>query len=306
MKITKAIFSSSEEYSDFWNIQSRVFKEGLGIEPVCLLFGKKENTDANETYGKIIEMEFIPDLPKIIQITWAKFYYTKLEPETTWLIGDIDQIPLQKEWFIDNINELDDDYYVHLNASACCQPYNLPNDTWEKKGSFLTGGADLPAHYHVAKGYNFIKAYNLDESFFNQINYICSSRKYGGGARSGWKNFNEQFLWCAEEDFSSEQLWLKVSAGQIKYKGFFYNNKNNTNRIDRSGWHNNNYQYDVEKLFNKEIIDMHCMRGHGSNYENQTWWVDGKGFVNYRKNSYKMFEDQTLDVIKKSGIINLP
>jgi hypothetical protein len=41
MKIQKAIFSSSEEYSDFWDTQLRVFKEALGIEPVCLLFGKK-------------------------------------------------------------------------------------------------------------------------------------------------------------------------------------------------------------------------------------------------------------------------
>ena len=42
MKIDKVIFSTSDQYSPFWNIQSKIYKEALGIEPVCLLFGKKE------------------------------------------------------------------------------------------------------------------------------------------------------------------------------------------------------------------------------------------------------------------------
>ena len=71
---------------------------GLGIEPICLLWGRKENTNMHEKYGKIREMEFIPYIPKVIQITWSKFHFVREEPETTWLIGDIDQIALTGEY----------------------------------------------------------------------------------------------------------------------------------------------------------------------------------------------------------------
>ena len=48
MKIDKVIFTTSVEYSDFWNINSKIFKTKLGIEPVCLLFGERSKTDVTE------------------------------------------------------------------------------------------------------------------------------------------------------------------------------------------------------------------------------------------------------------------
>jgi hypothetical protein len=98
MKIQKAIFSVTEppNYSSYWNIQSKLYKEGLGIEPVCLLFVKKSNTYMTEEYGKIIEMPIIEDIPWVIQMTMSKFYHTTTESETTWIIGDMDLLPLQK------------------------------------------------------------------------------------------------------------------------------------------------------------------------------------------------------------------
>ena len=71
MKIDKVIFSTSEEYSKFWNIQSKIYKEVLDIEPICILYGEKKNTDMTEEYGKVIERDFDPTLPKVLQITWS-------------------------------------------------------------------------------------------------------------------------------------------------------------------------------------------------------------------------------------------
>ncbi len=48
MKIDKVIFSSSEQYADFWPTISRVFKENLQIEPVCLLFADDNFSIAEE------------------------------------------------------------------------------------------------------------------------------------------------------------------------------------------------------------------------------------------------------------------
>jgi hypothetical protein len=292
MKIDKVIFSSSEEYSDFWNIQSQVFAEGLGIEPVCLLWGKKKNTDMHEKYGKIREMSFIPYLPKIIQITWSKFHYVREEPETTWLIGDIDQIPLQRDWFIKQIKDCDDDMYLHLNASGCGQPYNLPKDRWETHGgtAMTEGGIDLPGHYHVALGETFANAYDPAMSFEEQVSRIVSSQRFGGGAATpcglpGRENyttrhpFEEEFYWIAEEMYSSEKLWVARDKGDIKFKGFYYDNK--TERVDRGFWSEdlNDYRYNHENLKKGKIIDIHCMR------------------------PFEKYKDQTLRVVYSSGII---
>ena len=56
MKIDKVIFSSSEEYSCWWNIQSKIWKTFLNIDPVLLLYGSKDRHNLSEEYGEIIEV----------------------------------------------------------------------------------------------------------------------------------------------------------------------------------------------------------------------------------------------------------
>ena len=74
MKIDKVVFSTSERFSVFWNLNSRVFRTKLGIEPVCLLLGKREGLGLSEEYGPVFEFPILPQYPLIIQITWSKFY----------------------------------------------------------------------------------------------------------------------------------------------------------------------------------------------------------------------------------------
>ena len=84
MKIDKIVFSTSEEFSPFWNIQSYIWKEKLGIEPVCILWGDIKKTNMKDTYGEIIEKKYNPDLLKSFQLTWSKFYQPYTEPDKTW------------------------------------------------------------------------------------------------------------------------------------------------------------------------------------------------------------------------------
>lgn len=135
MKIDKVIFSTSVEYSSFWNIQSQVFKEALGIEPICLLYGKKSDTTMHEKYGQVIEREFDESLPEVIQITWSKFDFPKTEEETTWMIGDIDMVPLNKQYFVDNIAEYEENAYLHLNFAGISKPRRGILDAFLREGS---------------------------------------------------------------------------------------------------------------------------------------------------------------------------
>lgn len=282
MKIDKIIFSCStdlinktqafkHEYSRFWNIQSKIWKTIFDIEPVCLLFGKKSDTDMTEEYGKIIEMDILPDIPLIIQLTWSKFYFPTLEPTTTWIMGDIDLIPLQKKYFIDNIKNISDDFFVHLNAGGNCMNQNI----FLEKGSQIhmnfgkngNNGCDLPGHYWVGKGKKF-ELFTQNSSFKDQLKYIVESKKYGMGAKALILNQDFQnnssinsdsFLWCAEEMRSSELMWNAIKDKKIDFFPSFYGADQ---RIDRSTWNHidNDYTYNPKDLENNKIVDIHCMR----------------------------------------------
>jgi hypothetical protein len=292
MKIDNVIFSTSEEYSKFWNIQSKIYKKVLGIEPICILYGKKINTDMSEEYGTIIEREFIENLPKVLQITWSKFDYTKTDPEKTWMIGDIDLIPLNKEYFTSNIDSAPEDSYLHLNFSAISVVRRGVLDGFIKEGPAVLrrirygchdSGADLPAHYHVSKGSNFINLYELNRSFDEQIRHIVDSGIYGHGAhcQPPWPkpsqdelmNF-ESFYWLAEENYSSVMLYNALSDNKIKFIGCHYDNR--INRIDRSMWsdENNDYVYDINLLKQKHVVDLHCYRPFDKQKEQMNRIID--------------------------------
>ena len=276
MRIQKAIFSVSEPalYSSYWNTQSKLYKLGLGIEPICLLFGKKTNTDMNEDYGKIIEMDILPEYPWALQMTLSKFQYTISEPDTTWIIGDMDLLPLQKEYFIDQIASYPDDHYLHLNNSGIANPrcgrpdafIALGSEVQGKAGGFI--GCDLPAHYHVAKGSLFNKIYFQDRSLNDVVKYVFDADKYGMGFQAGWPVANKTdilppfsgcgqfwYYWLAEENYTSECLWNAIKNNQVFYDGLNYNNERD--RIYKWDKDRNDYTYD-ERLAHRGYVDIHC------------------------------------------------
>lgn len=263
MKIDKIIFTSSEEYSGYWNLNSKVCKEFLGIEPICFLFGKKKNTDMNEQYGEVIEKEFLPNIPKLLQITWHKFFHTKSEPETTWMIGDIDQIPLQRKLFIDDIQSIPDDHYVHLNSAYICQLTSKPNNAWETTGGNIRGGADLAGHYHVAKGKIFEKCLQFRSTLEEDIQHIVKEQKYGLGiTHPGWNQGDpEKLYWCGEENYSSEVLYTTIIQQKINpFTGLYFNLTDDT--IDRWRMIGNDYLCDREKLKNHKYVNIHGARDY--------------------------------------------
>lgn len=277
MKIDKAIFSVSEPpaYSSYWNMQSKLYKVGLGIEPICLLFGKKANTDMNEDYGKVIEMDIISDLPWALQMTLSKFYHTITEPETRWLVGDIDLLPLQKHHFTDKISPYPDDHYLCLNNSGIANPRCGRDDAFVALGSEVHGraggfiGCDLPAHYHVAKGSLFNKLYFQNRPFDSVVRDIVTADKYGMGFGQNWPIANKteilppfsgcgQFwwYWLGEENYTSEQLWNAIKRNEVFYDGINYHNERE--RLWQWNKDTNDYIYNPAIVSNRKIVDIHC------------------------------------------------
>jgi hypothetical protein len=272
MKIDKVLFSSSSstEYGPFWNIQSKVFSK-MGIEPVCLLYGKKEDAGMVETHGRIVEIDADPNLPWILQLILSKFVYPTCEPDTTWLIGDIDMVPLQKAWFTSMIESVPDNDYVHLNHDGISLPRLGFANGFLTRGPQVLGspsspGTDVPGHYHVAKGKHF-ELYSKGSHLLDIVRTVAESHKYGLGPAERQPRENASsnpywYYWCSEEMYTSEQIWNAMHSGSLTYRGFSYNNGNNCNRVDRSEWSDatSDYRYDADRVVNHQFVDVHCAR----------------------------------------------
>jgi len=271
MKIDKVIFSTSERFSVFWNLNAKLFKTKLGIEPVCLFFGDRSKTDMTEKFGKIIEVPVIPDLPLLIQITWSKFYWPIYEPDTTWLIGDMDLYPLQTRWFVEHIVDVPDDHYLHLDADGITQLNGTPY-TWANKvlnaGNLIDLGCptNMPGHYHCAKGSMFKLALDQNGTFEQELRHIVESKQYHNSRAFREDDPIEQHnLWCAEELRSTKAIRRNLLNGKIKFTGFSLRHgigKIDGDRLDKTMYDDARGEYtcDLERLKRGEYVDLHCVR----------------------------------------------
>ena len=292
MKIQKIIFSCSEAYSPFWNIQSKLWNS-MGVEPVCLLYsgpddwnraGSISKTDMSEDFGHVIEMSTIAgktasgngcedpsnNIPWNVQMNWSKFNHAASEPDVTWITGDIDLIPLQKAHFTTQLDNVPDTAYVHLNAGGISGPRLGIREGFSVYGSQRRGldtgapGADLPAHYHVAKGRMF-ERYTKNLPFEDQVKILMNGR-YGLGPVGGSVPEDQRisnaywYYWCAEENYTSYVLEGDIRRGSVDFRPFYYSTSNDTERIDRDTLDGNNYVYTPHHVSHGRIVDVHCHR----------------------------------------------
>ena len=244
MKIDKVLFTIDDNphYFGFWSSISKHFKLRMNIESKLFILGTNVDISKYDTrYGEIEIVEPIPDIPKIIQSLIAKFYFTKSEPDTTWIIGDLDLYPLQQKHFKETIFDIPDDKYIHLNPHAY-------TTNWRNKFEGLAG------YFHVAKGSIFIDELKLDKSFEEIVNEIYTSNKYGIqfynlGARPESKQASKDWGWfCCEEMYTGELLRNSKKLIEIApAQGY--------TRLDRS------YMvYDINDIKLGKYIDFHSPR----------------------------------------------
>jgi hypothetical protein len=178
MKIDYAIMSSNDNplYLDFWEPVSKCW-ESLGITPLLFYFGEKNIKDE-----RVIKMEKIPDYSESIQTLWIRYFAPKLlDPEKVSIISDIDMIPLSKNYFCKSIENVDDDFYVHLNP--CIETYGR-----------------LPSCYHVAKNKKFIEVLELDKSncFSDSLSSCLKFKEQ--------RQIHKETDWFADENYATHLI----------------------------------------------------------------------------------------------------
>lgn len=233
MKIDKAILSTDDNplYIDFWPSISKVWKEKFNITPVLALIGNDvelfERID--RTYGEVFRFDILENIPVYLQTLWVRYWITGKFKDEVCIISDIDMIPLSKWYFIDQISDIDNDDYVHLNP--CYDEYGT-----------------LPSCYHVAKGGLFKEMWNLHEYWKDSIEnlYGMNLGRNPGGHLDG-KN-----QWFADEKYSSDKIfhWKEKNENRVNFI-----NRQNDRRIDRSYWN-----YDERLIKEGYYYDSHSIR----------------------------------------------
>lgn len=261
MKIDKVLFTIDDNphYKGFWKSISKHFKKRLGMDSKLFVIGDKDtdmNTYSTE-YGETELTMKIKDIPTIIQALLGKFYFTLSEPDTVWMIGDLDLYPLQKYHFIDSIKDVDDSMYVHLNPWAY-------GKQWRKGVNGLAG------YYHVAKGSTFKKELSITtpEDFCNEV---YRTEKYGikfinvqENKANRLASKNDYGWFCCEEMYTGELLRNCKKLIEINPSLFL--------RVDRS-----NMTWDQQLLQNQQYVDMHAPRPY-EDYENLIETIAGTPF----------------------------
>jgi len=222
MKIDKAIMAvdDNELYSDFWPLVSKVWKERFNIQPVLIYFGDKEMDD---TFGSVIKITPVPDIPTYFQAQWARFWFTTLSLEEVHVVSDIEMLPISRSVFVEQLLPIDDDKYVHLFGKQ----------------------RPIPVCYHVAKGSMFKKVLQLGDTYEKSLREVYHS----DGAcfrHMGFERWGREESYCTKrlEEYQGDDLHLFPRLAPSR-----------SERLDRSNWVSDNSLSELESL-----IDCHSVR----------------------------------------------
>jgi hypothetical protein len=210
MKLDLVIHSSDSNpfYLDFWPLVSRVWKEGFGIEPILLYIDENHDIPIDETYGKVVKMKPVPGVPLYLQCQWIRYWYPSQVPELVCMLSDIDMFPISKRYFVDQIANIPDTKYVHIN------PFH----------------EYLPCCYHIAKGSLFADVLKLEPTWEQSIRNLYA-QNLGHDCFDGVNLIlKDKPRWGSDEEHSNRLIRTYPDQSIFQFIGRTHK------RIDRSHW----------------------------------------------------------------------
>jgi len=234
MKITHAIMSCNSDptYLEFWPIVSKIWVEKFNIIPVLAYINDGPFT-VSQDYGYVFNIKYNKEYPISIQSLWARYWYGA-QLNSNMIISDIDMIPLSRWYFIENIKEIPDNKYIHINPAL---EYKDASNTHM-----------LPSCYHVSNG-----------ALFNEILEIADDT-WETSLRKVQSLPLTPVAGCPESWFKDEKYaTLKINNYTTKHpdKIVFKQRPGGQNghRIDRANW-----SYYADRLKNEYYYDCHSVR----------------------------------------------
>ena len=102
MNIDRVILASNEnqDYLDFWPLVSNAW-ERLGVKPLLIYTGEKKI----DLPGDVMHF-YIKDVDPVFVAQNIRILAPALFPEDNCITADIDDLPLSKKYFIDNVADV--------------------------------------------------------------------------------------------------------------------------------------------------------------------------------------------------------
>lgn len=229
MKIDYVIVSTDGNslYDGFDEIVKKVWFPLVGVKPIIVKIGESNFVEEFDDH-LIVGYKKVEGVNTGLQSQIARLYVTSLFKDKTFLISDLDMIPLSKSYFIDNATPVDDNNVLIYTADA----YGYGN---QKR---------YPMCYNLAKGSTYHEIMNLDSTFEEFVKRLSDMKL-------GWDT--DELFWggCVYEfEQQNPNRITKLHRGFAE--GFA------TKRIDRSNWHHP--KNDFSKISQGEYIDSHMLR----------------------------------------------
>lgn len=210
MKIEVVIHSSNSNsmYLDFWPLVSKVWNVRFGLRPLLVYIDEDHTIPIDTTYGDVIKMKPVPDIPVYLQCLWVRYWIPIQFLEKVCMISDIDMFPISKSYFTDTIKTVSDDKYVHLYT---CTDY-------------------LPSCYHVAKGKVFKKVLALHDKWEDSLRMIHDRKVNPNTYNSNIEFLKDKQQWGVDEEYATERVRSYPDRNL-----FVFVNRTHQ-RIDRDKW----------------------------------------------------------------------
>lgn len=223
MIINRAIVSTDSNpiYYEFWPLVAKAWKN-TQIEPTVAVIGA---LNLNYAYGTIVKMPVIEGISSGFIAQVIRLIVPCLFPEEVCIIGDIDMIPLSRQYFTKHIAGYDDDSIIVFSSDAYKTELRYPMCYIAAKGKYFQEiiglkNTDLDTIVNFIKDLHALNlAWDTDELFFTrQLHNSALLSKTILLKRGGWKPFAK-------------------------------------NRIDRTHWKYSLWGFSINKY-----IDAHCLR----------------------------------------------
>lgn len=230
MKIDFAIHSSNSNpfYLDFWPLVSRIWKVKFNIEPILLYIDNNHNIPIDQTFGTVIKFKPIDSVPIELQCLWVRYWYPSQLSENICILSDIDMFPISENYFINQIKDISESKYVHLN----------PQSNY------------FPSCYHVAQGKLYKDIFNLHDNWSESLLFLYNLNL---GQNHSYQHGKSTNTWGADEVYATKCIMEYKNQNIFSFLPRAYS------RIDRSHW-----SWDKIHLINDKYADSHSIRPYNN------------------------------------------
>lgn len=129
LKIDRVILSSTvdERYIEFWPVVARAWHDLIGARATLALISERRDIPLDTSIGDILYIDPIPGLAIGLHARMIRLLLPVYFENDVCLFSDIDMIPINRSFFLDNIKDISDDCVVVYNNRAYNQKNSLDN-----------------------------------------------------------------------------------------------------------------------------------------------------------------------------------